>query len=323
MMRYIKKFKFPLKILISVGILGLIIQRMDIDILKEASHRIDASAWAFATLLILIQLFLISYRWMLLINVGKHRMSYPVSLQVTLASQIANLLLIPIIAGAAVRITVCLQKGASLFKSIFATAIDRVMTLAALSLFCAVFLPSLSHFVELKYLRDLAVVAGVTLIIIFVFMPLFILLVLPKLPERLVSKANMRSGVRYLISLFNNHFLMAKIVFLSLLAQMCFFAATYLIAVSAGITLSALQMMVVLPAIALVSSLPLSIGGWGVREGAFIFGLGLLAVPAEVAFSASVQIGFIGILSVIIAGLPALFMGKFYRLFVKVRQKNK
>lgn len=323
MVRFIKKFKFPLKILISVGILMLVIQRMNMELLIKASHKIDASAWVLATLLILAQLFLISWRWMLLINVGKHRMNYPVSLQVTLASQIANLLLIPIIAGAAVRITVSLQKGASLFKSIFATAIDRIMTLAALSLFCAIFLPSLSHFIDLKYLEDLAIVAGLSLIVIFILMPIFILVLLPKLPEKIISKAHMRSGVRYLISLFNNHMMMAKIVILSLLAQMCFFAATYLIAVSAGITLSALQMMVVLPAIALVSSLPLSIGGWGVREGAFIFGLGLLAVPAEVAFSASVQIGFIGILSVIIAGLPALLMGRFYRLFVKVRPKNK
>jgi hypothetical protein len=185
------------------------------------------------------------------------------------------------------------------------------MTLAALSIFCAIFLPSLSHFVEMQSLKNISLFVGVSLLIIFIIMPTVSLLLLPKLPESLISKANIRSGIRYLVSLFNNNIVLAQILMISLVAQFCFFIAAYLISLSAGIDLSFLTIMLVLPAVSFIASMPISIGGWGVREGAFIYGLGLLSIESELAFSASVQIGLVGIIATIVAGAPALLSGGF------------
>ena len=68
--------------------------------------------------------------------------------------------------------------------------------------------------------------------------------------------------------------------------------------------------MIVLPTIALVSSMPISFGGWGVREGAFIYGLGLLHVDMETAFSISVQVGMVSFIATIIGGAPSILMGE-------------
>ena len=138
------------------------------------------------------------------------------------------------------------------------------------------------------------------------------------MPQFNLSKGNLRSGTRYLTLLFNNNVLLIKILMISLIAQFCFFAAVYCISVSAGIQLSFLQIMVVLPAIALVSSMPFSFGGWGLREGAFVYGLGLLAVPMETAFSISVQIGLVSLIATVLAGLPALLSND----LLKFKKKN-
>jgi len=116
--------------------------------------------------------------------------------------------------------------------------------------------------------------------------------------------------------LVNNPSILAKTLGISIIAQLCFFLSVFCIIGAANIPLSFLQIMAVLPAIALVSSLPFTFGGWGVREGAFIYGLGLLGVPMETAFSVSVQIGLIGLLSTILMGLPTLLTMDF-NIFAK------
>lgn len=306
MLKRLSTIKLPLKVVISLGILALLLFRMDTQALKEAANMVHASAWMYAVIFMLAQLLLLSLRWMFLINIGRYRMNYPESLQVTLASFIANILFITTIGGIVVRVAMAFQYGASLFKSIFATAMDRLMTLAALLLLSAIFLPSLGAYIEAPLLREIGFFTGILMLVVFVFTPLLIMALMNQLPNFSLSEGNIRSGMRYLKLLLSNNSLMGKILSVSLLAQLCFFAAVYCISVSAGVSLSFLQIMIVLPVIALVSSIPFSFGGWGVREGAFIYGLGLLGVSMETAFSISVQIGLISLLATVIAGLPAL-----------------
>ena len=306
MKKLFSKISLPLKILISIGILALLYQKMDLDHLKQALEKISLQAWGGAILLLLAQLFLQSLRWKYLINVGQTRMTYPVALQVTLASHIANSLFIATISGVVVRIAVALQLGCSLFKALFATAIDRVLTLASLVLLSAIFLPSLSHYIDVGAFKNISILIGISIIMIFVITPFFALKIITLTPEKIISKANIVSGVRYLKILFSNNSLLLKILVISLMAQISFFIAIYIIMSAAGLALSFIQIMTVLPAIAIVSSLPVSIGGWGIREGAFIYGLGLLNISMETAFSASVQIGILGLLATVVAGAPAL-----------------
>ncbi|MEC9367574.1 MAG: lysylphosphatidylglycerol synthase transmembrane domain-containing protein [Pseudomonadota bacterium] len=63
----------------------------------------------------------------------------------------------------------------------------------------------------------------------------------------------------------------------------------------------------VMPIVVCVTSLPISIGGWGVREGMMVAGLSLFHVPAESAFALSVSFGLIGVAVVLLlAGASAM-----------------
>ncbi len=61
----------------------------------------------------------------------------------------------------------------------------------------------------------------------------------------------------------------------------------------------------VAPAAFLVSAIPISLGGWGVREGAFVVGLGLLGAQRETSISVSVLFG----VSLTLAGLVLTLLG--------------
>lgn len=67
-----------------------------------------------------------------------------------------------------------------------------------------------------------------------------------------------------------------------------------------GVTAPALEVVAVLPATLLLSLLPLSIGGWGVREGVIAGAFSALGHPAEPAVAASVVFG----LAHAVAALP-------------------
>jgi uncharacterized membrane protein YbhN (UPF0104 family) len=67
-----------------------------------------------------------------------------------------------------------------------------------------------------------------------------------------------------------------------------------------GLTLTFDQWFIVVPTVLLISMLPISVGGWGVREGVMVVALHGLGVPSEEALLSSILFG----LCVVIATLP-------------------
>jgi uncharacterized protein (TIRG00374 family) len=97
-----------------------------------------------------------------------------------------------------------------------------------------------------------------------------------------------------------------RMLLLSLLIQLLVVAWYYAIACSAGFTLSWLSFLIVIPVVELLVMLPVSFGGIGVREGAFIvlfapFGLGL-----NDALSLGLLCSFVAMLMRIVSGLAFL-----------------
>jgi uncharacterized protein (TIRG00374 family) len=76
-------------------------------------------------------------------------------------------------------------------------------------------------------------------------------------------------------------------------------AAAFVLSYGAGVDVGFLTWLVVMPVVLLVSALPISIGGWGTREIAMVYMLGLFAVPPDLAAAVSIQLG----LSMTIASL--------------------
>ena len=74
---------------------------------------------------------------------------------------------------------------------------------------------------------------------------------------------------------------------INLLNIVIFFA----IANSLNIALGLFNCLVLLPPVFFMSMLPISISGWGVREGTAILALGLVGIPASQALAISVTFG--------------------------------
>ena len=78
---------------------------------------------------------------------------------------------------------------------------------------------------------------------------------------------------------------------LSLTTQLGVISVTYLLGVSMDVGVGLGSYLAIMPPVLLVSSLPISIAGWGVREGTMIVGLGFVGVPADAALAISLLLG--------------------------------
>jgi uncharacterized membrane protein YbhN (UPF0104 family) len=101
----------------------------------------------------------------------------------------------------------------------------------------------------------------------------------------------------------------APTLILAIVAQILMALTAYLVAQSLSVGLSLLDCLVLMQAVALITALPISVGGWGVRETAMIGILGLVGVPASAALVLSVQLGLLTMV-VSLPGLVLWFMMK-------------
>ena len=74
-------------------------------------------------------------------------------------------------------------------------------------------------------------------------------------------------------------------------------------AVSLNLNISLLECVVLMQPVALVANLPISVGGWGVRETAMIALFGLIGVPASATLVLSIQLGLLSLVVALPGGL--------------------
>ena len=94
----------------------------------------------------------------------------------------------------------------------------------------------------------------------------------------------------------------------AVLAQIALGVATFAMAASLGIKASLLDCIVLMQPVALLANLPISVGGWGVRETAVVLLFGLIGVPSSAALVLSLQLGLLALLVVLPGGILWLLL---------------
>jgi glycosyltransferase 2 family protein len=94
----------------------------------------------------------------------------------------------------------------------------------------------------------------------------------------------------------------------ALISVVCTALAGYCIARGLGIDVGPLAMVAIMSLVTLVSALPISFGGWGVREVSVVALLGLLGVDRAAALAMSVEFGLLVTLMSLPGGLIWLTM---------------
>lgn len=303
-----------LKYVVSFGLFALIVSQIDFDILR---HETKASQFKYVALsvgTIICQILFLSLRWQNLLNARKHHVDFSASLFMNLASFFANVLFITSVGGIVAKSGLAIRHGVSVFYALIATLLDRLLTLAALLIFSFMALPVLAH------ILDKTIIYMLWMSVYFILLILVLGIILVKsgaLRDFILGNRKRARAIHTLRHMVFNPSLILKVIGYSLAAQACFIISVYVLSLDMTYTGTTLEFLALLPVIALISSLPISFGGWGIREGAFIYGLGLIGFSMESAFLLSVQVGVVTMVAPVLMSLPFVFRQNTRHLFFK------
>jgi len=133
-----------------------------------------------------------------------------------------------------------------------------------------------------------------------------VLLTLDRWPRRITAIRPIASFVRFgtlvrflLLQYERRGVLFGSALFIHLMTA----AACYALALGLRAQLSPLDAFMLIPPVILLTAVPISISGWGVREGAMVACLGLVGVPSEKALSISLLLGVISVIVSVVGGV--------------------
>jgi len=289
-----------LKIALSGALIWYFIGKSDLGAVMESLRQVDAATVVAVLALFLAQMVLVAWRWsalLRLVGVGKG-FSFHEIVRTVWSATFFNTTLVSSVGGDAFRLWTIVRAGNPLGKSVNSIFLDRLTALMALMILIAISLPYVMELIA----DEAAFLSYALLIAAFLagFAALFHADRLPRQIQhwRLVrGLANLAADTRRLSLHMDN---LLPVAALSLLVHIINIFVVYVLARGLEIGISFLDCFFLVPPVILAMTLPISIAGWGVREGAMIVSLGLIGVSQESALVLSILFG----LGITLAALP-------------------
>ena len=291
------RLRFILKIVVSLALVAWLLSHVDLRQVGAALGAVELGGFALATLLIAMLVGpLSSLRWMVVMQTQGAKIRFRRAFALVLVSWFFNQFIPSGLGGDAMRAWGVRADGTGWEAAIHGVFIDRLLALAAMVIIVAAGWPLLSPLLVMPGAK-----AGVVAALVASVTGIALLMLADRMHiEKLLPALARVTGVAR----------SCRAVFLSKRAWPALLLAAsthlslglvvWLLARSLGLVLPLLTVLALMPLVLLVTMLPLSIAGWGVREGVMIIAFGLLGVPAVSAFALSVLFG----LSLLLAALP-------------------
>ena len=228
-------------------------------------------------------------RWAIIIRANGGHMGFAMSLKLVLVGYFFSQALPSSIGGDAIRIWQAHRSGLALGMAMNTVVLDRLAALAALLIMTAMALPWLMDLVidsPMRWAFVFVVMAGTA-----AFAALFFLTRLPKSVFRWrVARAAAQLSDAARKTLLNAG-TGAVTVAMSMGAHVGVAVMVFLLADALGVRVSLMNCIFLVPLVMLTTLIPISIAGWGVREGAMVVAFGLIQVPRSDALAVSVLFG--------------------------------
>lgn len=290
-----RRLAFWLKLLLTLAILGMIFMNVDWAGGRERLAR--ANMWfllaAFATLT--LSILLAALRWSVIARLHGVALQPGNAVRLTFAAQFIGQVLPSTLGTDAVRSWLAARLGFPVFAVVASVVVDRMCGLVGLALLILIGLPRLLALSGVG--GDMAVALAASVVAAAAGMvALFLLLgrvrvrgVAGRVCDVLGRSARTIASIKGMWSVASSVVIHAFVV-----------VSVVLIARSVGLPLGLIDGIATVPAAMLVAVIPITINGWGLREGAMITALGLVGISPAEALVVSVLFGA----ALLLAALP-------------------
>lgn len=278
----------------------------------------DLATLTMAVLVLLALTSLHLVRWRLVLQRLGQNIGAGYGLQLLFVGYFFNQTLPSSVGGDFSRIWLANRAGVPLRLAVASVVADRVSALLGLLTLCVVLSPVVSDLLGPR----VAIQVGSTCLILLGIAGFII-----ARSDRIARIFSFLTPLRHLVELaqnvkkgFGDWQLTAKLIALSAVVQFIAGFSVFLIAQSLGVTIGALACIALFPFINLVTVIPISFAGWGIREGATISIFGLIGVGPEDSMSISILFG----VALLVTGIPGgiLWFLKMHRLGLNASEQQ-
>lgn len=302
-----KTFALTLKFLVSIGLIWYLLHNIDLGSAWNRMLEADPVNLVMAVLVICVQVLISVFRWRVVMVAIEAVLPFWQALRIYLIGLFFNQVLPSSVGGDAVRIYKGFRAGLALKASVHGVMLERVTTVLSLLILVtgtAPFFQGHLDQTDTNWMQTFSVImlaAGVGGTTLLMFL------------DRIPQKFRSWGFVRALSELAAD----TRRIFLSpihapqalawgVLGHIAIAGGVFFIAQSIDLDISILDCMVLMPLVMLVTTLPISIAGWGVRESAMVAAFALVGVQADDALVLSILFGLISVLFAIPGGITWL-----------------
>jgi uncharacterized protein (TIRG00374 family) len=299
-----------LKIGFTLGLLAVLLARADLAAVGEKISAIGFGTATVCVLIIVALSFLVALRWHLILIAMQSSLHLSECWRLVMIGLFFNQTLPSGIGGDAVRVWLMVRQGERLRTSLLSVATDRIFALAAVLACLIVALLLVDNTPVLLLILSLSA-AGVGCFLVLFSFNVALEWMVRRWPQLASARARAPASLLRVLGLardlsrtvwaVSSHWTAGPpVLLLSIINQIVLGLIIYLIARALGSTIGLVDTLILFPPAMLLSMVPVSFGGWGVREAAIVWLFGSVGVPPETALGISILFGLI----TTAAGLP-------------------
>ena len=311
-----KNITILLKVLVSFGLITFLFNQVNFKEIISILKNVDIEMIIYAMILLTIQIFIANMRWQLVLKCQKVELGYNKTLHFLWSGIFFNQVMPSSVGGDVIRGYYLKKQGMTLERATLGVLMDRLFGVLGLVLLVIATLPLLFELVNDSIAR-----AGVLFIALGFSCALLLIFFTDKLPGNFAHLRVIRGiyslseGGRNCIS---EGYKGIIIIVISILIHLISVIVVMTISTGLGLSVDWIGFLLMIPLVTLMMVVPISIAGWGVREGAMVVGFGYLGVTSEVALALSILYG----LSILLIALPGGIVWAFKRSHTSINKQN-
>jgi len=302
------------KIGITLGLFALLAYQIDLKAAFSRMTELSVVAVILGVAIGLTQILILAYRWKLVSNFNNLTLPLAEIIRCSLACQFFNQGLPSSVGGDVLRVWWLRRLSISLEASIQSVLLDRVAGLISLLGLTIVAVGLLFTSQDTSAgLTDVLFVISFSVMFVLVAASRFargiLVLSFRLAPSVIKTNSFLRKLVRWMLKIHSGCW---QLVFESrgliilawgVVIHMSVVILCYLLAIDTGIDISFMQLMSVVPLVLLLSYLPISIGGWGLREGGMAAGFSFIGLSSGDGVFLGLSLGVVIFMSAILGAL--------------------
>lgn len=319
----LKKPTFWIRILLSVGLLAFLASTVDLGEMWELF--VASNKWyiLIAFLLGVVDRVLMAFKWNVLLKAQGIHIPLPQVTFVYWKTTFLGLFLPATVGGDALRAYALSRKKYPMGDVVSSIIVERALGFLALfvmviiSVLASVFLLGETFFDGMTSLLFVFIALSVVAVVGMYFtMRQDVLKRIGRFVDQRGGKfaqnkivQKLREIVRSYASFGGHTGAMLWFFALSLLENLFPLMWAYLLSLAFGIDVPVLYFFILIPIVLVLIRLPISLDGFGINEGAFVFFLGLIGVSSEESFLLGLSFGFLARLIVLPGGILYMLQG--------------